>query len=81
MKKLSMTIPGQGFEMVGMHANEERQEAARAFAEGLSGLIEGMRLRGLSQRAMVGELNALKIPAASGGEWRLIQLQRVIKLI
>lgn len=60
---------------------EVRQGAARAFAEGLRGLVEGMRLRGLSQRAMVAELNGLKIAAPQGGEWRLIQLQRVLRAV
>ena len=58
---------------------EERQAAADAFASKLRGVIEGMKARGLSQRAMVAELNAVGIKTAKGGEWSLIQLQRVMK--
>ncbi len=36
---------------------EERQARAAAFAGRLSGLIAGLKARGLSQRAMVAELN------------------------
>jgi DNA invertase Pin-like site-specific DNA recombinase len=58
---------------------EMRQLAADGFACKLRGQLEGFRLRGLSQRQMVAELNTLGIRAANGGEWSLIQLQRVIK--
>jgi DNA invertase Pin-like site-specific DNA recombinase len=58
---------------------EERQAEADAFAEKLRGLIEGMKARGLSQRAMVAEMNALGVKTPKGGEWSLIQLQRVIR--
>lgn len=57
---------------------EERQGDADAFAEKLRRHIERMKADGLSQRAMVTELNGLGIKTAKGGEWRLIQLQRVI---
>jgi DNA invertase Pin-like site-specific DNA recombinase len=60
---------------------EERQQAAEEFAGKLRGVIEGMKARGLSQRAMCDELNQLGIKTARGGEWSLIQLQRVIKKI
>jgi len=56
---------------------EQRQQAASNFAGKLKGVIEGMRARGLSQRAMVAELNGLGIKTARGGSWSLIQLQRV----
>jgi hypothetical protein len=42
-------------------------------------LVDGMKARGLTQRAMVEELNSLGIQTAKGGQWGLIQLQRVIK--
>jgi DNA invertase Pin-like site-specific DNA recombinase len=58
---------------------EERQEAADVFANKLRGMVDGMKARGLTQRAMVDELNGLGIRTAKGGEWGLIQLQRVIK--
>ena len=58
---------------------EQRQQAANEFAGRLRGVIEGMKARGLTQRAMVNELNQLGIKTAKGGEWSLIQLQRVIE--
>lgn len=57
---------------------EARQKTANSFANKLTGVIEGMKARGLSQRAMVTELNALGIKTARGGEWSLVQLQRVM---
>jgi DNA invertase Pin-like site-specific DNA recombinase len=57
---------------------EERQQAAEAFAQRVKPVIAGMIGRGLSQRAMVAELNAIKVPAPKGGDWRLSQLQRVL---
>lgn len=60
---------------------EERQRAADDFAERLRGVIDGMRARGLTQRAMCDELNRLGIKTARGGEWSLIQLQRVMERI
>jgi len=56
----------------------ERQEAANAFASKLKGMIEGMKARGLSQRAMCVELNDLGIKTAKGGQWSQIQLQRIM---
>jgi DNA invertase Pin-like site-specific DNA recombinase len=58
---------------------EMRQVAADGFAHKLRGQIEGFRLRGLTQRQMVAELNSLGIPTAKGRDSSLIQLQRVIK--
>jgi len=57
---------------------EERQQAADAFASKLKGNVEGMKARGLTQRQMVAEMNMLGIKTAKGGEWRLVQLQRVM---
>ncbi len=57
---------------------EQRQREADAFAAKLSPLFQGMKARGLSQRAMVEELNSVGVPAPKGGEWRLSQLQRVL---
>lgn len=57
---------------------EKRQQAADKFAGKLKGIIEGMKARGLSQRAMIAELNGLDIKTAKGGQWSLVQLQRVI---
>lgn len=58
-----------------------RQEAADAFAKRLAGVIGGFRAQGLTQRVMVEELNKLEIRTARGGQWSLIQLQRVISRI
>ncbi|MDP1614891.1 MAG: recombinase family protein [Methylococcales bacterium] len=58
---------------------EARQKAAVDFADKLKGVIQGMKARGLAQRAMCDELNELGVKTAKGGEWGLIQLQRVIK--
>jgi DNA invertase Pin-like site-specific DNA recombinase len=58
---------------------EERQAAADAFANKLRGIVDGMKTRGMSQRAMVEELNTLGIKTARGGQWGLVQFQRVLK--
>lgn len=55
-----------------------RQKAADAFAVRLKGLVAGFRARGLSQRAMVAELNLAGVSAPAGGSWRLGQLQRML---
>jgi DNA invertase Pin-like site-specific DNA recombinase len=55
-----------------------RQAAAEHFAEKLRGLFDGFRARGLSQRQMVVELNALGIKTPRGGLWALAQVQRVL---
>lgn len=57
---------------------ERRQRAADAFAAKLRPLFEGMKARGLSQRAMVEELNSVGVPAPKGGKWALSQVQRVL---
>lgn len=57
---------------------EARQKVADDFAEKLRPLFEGMKLRGLSQRAMVAELNGVGVPAPKGGCWHLLQVQRLI---
>ena len=60
---------------------KQRQRDADAFAAKLKGQVEGFRLRGLSQRKMVDELNSIGIPAPRGGNWSLVQLQRAIARI
>ena len=59
----------------------KRKLASKMFAKKLCGQIDGFRLRGLSQRAMVEELNQLQITTSRGGNWSLIKLQRVIKTL
>lgn len=56
----------------------ERQAAADALAARLQGLVAGFNARGLSQRAMVTELNLAGVRALQGGIWRLGQLQRLL---
>lgn len=57
---------------------EERQSAANAFADRLRPTFNSMAERKLSQRAMVAELNSIRVPAPKGGDWKLAQVQRVI---
>jgi DNA invertase Pin-like site-specific DNA recombinase len=57
---------------------ELRQQQAQAFAESLSGIFEGFKLRELTQRQMVVELNQLGIKTARGGSWSLVQVQRIL---
>lgn len=58
---------------------EERKNGADDFAIKLAGVIQGFKASGLSQRAMVAQLNQLGIRTAKGKEWSLVQLQRVIQ--
>lgn len=58
--------------------NSKRHSAAVAFAENLRPTIESFRASGMTQRVMVEELNKLGVKTSRGGEWSLIQLQRVI---
>lgn len=60
---------------------ELRQQKARDFAKSLDGIFEGFRLRGLTQRQMVAELNSLQIRTTRGGIWSLVQVQRVLKSV
>lgn len=57
---------------------EARQQTADAFARKLSGIIAGFRARGLTQRAMVEELNAIGVRTSRGGAWSLVQVQRAL---
>jgi len=57
---------------------QERQQAADEFAAKLRPTFEGMQARGLSQRAMMDELNSIGVPAPRGGDWSLTQIQRII---
>ena len=58
---------------------EERQAAADIFAQRLLTVLAGFALSGMSQRAQVAELNQLGIKTLLGGEWSLMQLQRLLK--
>lgn len=57
---------------------EKRRDVSCKFAEKLRGVIQGFMAAGLSQRTMIKQLNQLGIAAPRGGEWSLIQLQRVM---
>lgn len=54
-----------------------RQDAATAFSARMQPLLNGFKSQGLTQRAMVAELNALEIKTPRGGSWSLKQVQRV----
>jgi len=57
---------------------EQRQAAAAAYADKVRGVLLGLKARGLSQRAIADELNALGIKAPRGGQWHLPTVQRVM---
>lgn len=57
---------------------EERKAAADQFAGKLRGVLLGLKARGLTQRAIVAELNTLGIAPPRGGQWHLTTLQRVM---
>ena len=63
--------------------NLRRLHSARDRALKLSGVIAGFRASGLSQRAMVAELNIAGIGTPAQGEkgWSLIQVQRLLERI
>ncbi len=61
--------------------NKARSKAAKARAQSLKLTLQAFKAQGLTQRQMVEELNRLRVPAARGGEWSLMQLQRVLKRI
>lgn len=58
---------------------DERQKAAGDFANNLAPVLSGFLAQNLSQVKMVETLNRLNIPAARGGQWSRLQLQRVLK--
>jgi len=57
---------------------EEREEAANAFAERLRREIRGMQAEDMTVAEMVRELNSKGITTARGGQWQQTQLDRVI---
>lgn len=57
----------------------ERAAKASEFASNLKGTLEAYRAQGMSQRAMVEELNRAGTRTYNGKEWKLITLQRVLK--
>lgn len=59
--------------------NRPRRADAQVFAEGLRSTIEAFQAAGLTQRDMIGALNGAGVTTARGGQWSLVQLQRVIE--
>ena len=57
---------------------EERVTAADVFALKLAPTIAALQSIGRSQRQIVGDLNQLGVRTANGGEWSLIQVQRIV---
>ena len=58
--------------------NTKRRMRAQQFADTLAPTLNAWQAQGFSQVRMVEELNRLQIPAAKGGEWSRLQLQRVL---
>ena len=58
--------------------NDKAREQAQAFAHKLKDTLAGWKAQGMSQRAMVAQLNTLGVPTARGSMWSLVQLQRVL---
>jgi DNA invertase Pin-like site-specific DNA recombinase len=56
---------------------EQRQAAAKQFAENLRPVFEG--LKGLSRRAMARRLNAMGLKTMRAGEWTHVQVGRALK--
>lgn len=61
--------------------NGARAAEAAEFSTKVYPTIAAFQAQGLSQRAIVAELNAVGIPTARGGQWGLLQLQRVLSRI
>lgn len=60
---------------------EERKQAADTFASKLAGVIRGFRAEQMTQREMAVQLNLLSIKTPRGGDWSLVQVQRILKRI
>jgi DNA invertase Pin-like site-specific DNA recombinase len=58
--------------------NRARSKKAQEFAARLQDTLAAFNRQGMSQRAMVAELNKLRVGAPRGGMWSLVQLQRVL---
>lgn len=56
----------------------ERHFAAVDAARNLRPVLDGFKAQGLSQRKMVHALNEAGLKTPKGGEWSLVQLQRVL---
>ena len=60
---------------------DQRKADADAAALKLAGVVAGFQGQGLSQRAIVAELNSIGVPAPRGGKWSLPQFQRLLQRI
>jgi DNA invertase Pin-like site-specific DNA recombinase len=60
------------------HVNDRRHRYAADHAQKLRPILQGMRARGLTQRAMVSALNELELRSPRGGTWYLATLQRLL---
>lgn len=61
---------------------EQRQAAADSFAKQLEITVTSLRNSGLTQRAIVEELNRLQVPTPNGRTtWSLVQVQRLLTRI
>lgn len=58
--------------------NDQLKKEAQERAEGLRATLLGFIRQGLAQRQMVSELNRAGVPTARGGQWSLVQVQRVL---
>ena len=58
--------------------NGRRARDASRFATKLRPTLKAFRADGMSQRAMVDALNAAGTTTANGGQWSLVQVQRVL---
>lgn len=56
----------------------ERTADADEFAQKIAGVLNGLQSSGLTQRAMVEQLNLSGVKTPRGGEWSLTQLQRAL---
>ncbi len=61
--------------------NDQRHAYAGDHADRLRAVLGGLQARGLSQRAIAAELNALGVQAPRGGTWHLPTVQRVLARI
>ena len=75
-KKRRGEVVGNAASLVPM--NGVRATQAAEFAAKLQPVLSGLISDGLNQRAMISALNAGGVKTARGGEWSLMQLQRVL---
>lgn len=59
--------------------NNKFVQESMVFAEGLRTTLTGFKKQGLSQRAMVEELNKTGVKTMRSKQWHLLQLQNVLK--